>query len=69
MPVSKAVGDLALCMVQKGLSRSDIEDKADELELPDSVTHYLQGYMGKPDHGYPESFRSKVRRNVCLGGT
>lgn len=63
-PSSKVVGDLAQFMVQNGLSREEVEARADELSFPVSVVEFLQGYIGTPPGGFPEPFRSRV----CWGG-
>lgn len=60
-PSSKAVGDLALLMVQ-----NDIDDeatllaRADELTFPDSVIDYFSGMMGQPEGGFPKELQAKV---------
>lgn len=61
-PSSKIVGDLAQFMVQNNLTRAEVEERADELSFPLSVVEFLQGYIGIPHGGFPEPFRSKVRR-------
>uniref|UniRef100_A0A5F8GEY0 Pyruvate carboxylase n=1 Tax=Monodelphis domestica TaxID=13616 RepID=A0A5F8GEY0_MONDO len=63
-PSSKIVGDLAQFMVQNGLSRADVEAKAEELSFPRSVVEFLQGYIGIPYGGFPEPFRSKVLKDL-----
>lgn len=68
-PSSKVVGDLAQFMVQNGLSREEVEARADELSFPLSVVEFLQGYIGTPPGGFPEPFRSRVRRWGALGWT
>lgn len=49
-------------MVQNGLSRAEAEAQAEELSFPRSVVEFLQGYIGIPHGGFPEPFRSKVRK-------
>ncbi|XP_044537229.1 pyruvate carboxylase, mitochondrial [Gracilinanus agilis] len=63
-PSSKIVGDLAQFMVQNGLSRAEVEAKAEELSFPRSVVEFLQGYIGIPYGGFPEPFRSKVLKDL-----
>uniref|UniRef100_A0A8C9FPS5 Pyruvate carboxylase n=1 Tax=Pavo cristatus TaxID=9049 RepID=A0A8C9FPS5_PAVCR len=63
-PSSKVVGDLAQFMVQNGLSREEVEARADELSFPLSVVEFLQGYIGTPPGGFPEPFRSRVLKDL-----
>lgn len=63
-PSSKAVGDLALLMVQ-----NDIEDeaellaRADDMTFPDAVIDYFSGMMGQPEGGFPEELQAKVLKD------
>ncbi|XP_064293588.1 pyruvate carboxylase, mitochondrial isoform X1 [Phalacrocorax carbo] len=63
-PSSKVVGDLAQFMVQNGLSREEVEARADELSFPLSVVEFLQGYIGTPPGGFPEPLRSRVLKDL-----
>ncbi|KAF1572767.1 UNVERIFIED_CONTAM: Pyruvate carboxylase, mitochondrial, partial [Eudyptes pachyrhynchus] len=63
-PSSKVVGDLAQFMVQNGLSREEVEARADELSFPLSVVEFLQGHIGTPPGGFPEPFRSRVLKDL-----
>ncbi|XP_064359217.1 pyruvate carboxylase, mitochondrial [Dromaius novaehollandiae] len=63
-PSSKIVGDLAQFMVQNGLSRAEVEARADELSFPRSVVEFLQGHIGTPPGGFPEPFRSRVLKDL-----
>ncbi|NXA99815.1 PYC protein, partial [Cnemophilus loriae] len=63
-PTSKVVGDLAQFMVQNGLSREEVEARADELSFPLSVVEFLQGHIGVPPGGFPEPFRSRVLKEL-----
>ncbi|KAK2707160.1 hypothetical protein QYM36_014993 [Artemia franciscana] len=65
-PSSKVVGDLAQFMVQNKLSATDVKERAQDLSLPKSVIEFLQGYLGEPEGGFPEPFRSKVIRIFSL---
>ena len=53
-PSSKAVGDLALFMVQNDLDKEGLLERADELTFPDSVISFFEGMMGQPMGGFPE---------------
>jgi pyruvate carboxylase len=59
-PSSKVVGDLALFMVQNGLDKDGLEQKADGLNFPTSVVEFFQGYLGQPLGGFPQELQAKV---------
>ncbi|KAI3383577.1 hypothetical protein SNEBB_007816 [Seison nebaliae] len=59
-PSSKIVGDLAQFMVQNKLTKEEVEEKADELNFPQSVVDFFQGNIGEPYGGFPEELRKKV---------
>ncbi len=59
-PSSKAVGDLALFMVQNDLDEESLLARADELTFPDSVISFFSGMMGQPKGGFPEELQRKV---------
>ena len=61
-PTSKVVGDLAQYLVSNKLSRKDVEEKAKELDFPESVLEFLEGFMGQPYGGFPEPFRTDALR-------
>uniref|UniRef100_A0A8C9U2C5 pyruvate carboxylase n=1 Tax=Scleropages formosus TaxID=113540 RepID=A0A8C9U2C5_SCLFO len=63
-PSSKIVGDLAQFMVQNSLTRTEVEERADELSFPLSVVEFLQGHVGIPHGGFPEPLRSKVLKSL-----
>lgn len=52
-PTSKVVGDLAIFMVQNGLTRDNLIEKGQNLAFPDSVVDYFKGMMGQPEGGFP----------------
>ncbi|WP_209121885.1 pyruvate carboxylase [Alkalihalobacillus sp. BA299] len=62
-PSSKVVGDMALYMVQNNLSEDDIFEKGYNLDFPDSVVEFFQGYLGQPYQGFP-----KKLQNIILKG-
>jgi len=59
-PSSKAVGDLALFMVQNNLDEKSLLERAEELSFPESVVAFFQGMMGQPMGGFPEELQRKV---------
>ncbi len=56
-PSSKVVGDMALFMVQNNLTEEDIYQRGLEIDFPDSVIKFFQGYLGQPYGGFPEDLR------------
>ena len=52
-PSSKMVGDLAIFMVQNGLTPENIRTKGASLAYPDSVVSFCKGLMGQPVGGIP----------------
>ncbi|MDR1217047.1 MAG: pyruvate carboxylase, partial [Oscillospiraceae bacterium] len=59
-PSSKMVGDLAIFMVQNGLTPENIVSRGDALTFPDSVVSYFKGMMGQPAWGFPEELQRIV---------
>ncbi len=61
-PTSKVVGDLAQFMVSNKLSYDDVIAKAKDLDFPESVLEFFEGFMGQPYGGFPEPLRSDALR-------
>ncbi len=59
-PSSKAVGDMAIFMVQNDLTPENIYDKAKDIDFPDSIVSYFEGMMGQPEGGFPERLQKLV---------
>lgn len=59
-PSSKVVGDMALFMVQNGLTEDNIMEKGARLDFPDSVIKFFQGYIGQPPGGFPKELQALV---------
>lgn len=59
-PSSKAVGDMAIFMVQNELTPDNLLEKGADLAFPDSVVAYFGGMMGQPDGGFPEGLQKMV---------
>ncbi len=59
-PSSKVVGDLAIFMVQNGLTPENIVEKGRDLDFPDSCVSYFEGMMGQPEGGFPEDLQKVV---------
>ena len=59
-PSSKAVGDMAIFMVQNDLTPENIYEKAAGIDFPDSIVSYFEGMMGQPEGGFPERLQKLV---------
>lgn len=59
-PSSKMVGDLAIFMVQNGLTPENIYEKAENMTFPDSSVSYFKGMMGQPQGGFPKRLQDLV---------
>ncbi len=59
-PSSKAVGDMAIFMIQNELNEDNIYEKGANLAYPDSVVAYFKGLMGQPQGGFPERLQKIV---------
>ena len=62
-PSSKVVGDMALMMVNQGLSREQVEDPDVDMAFPASVVDMLKGNLGQPPGGFPEGIVRKVLKD------
>ncbi len=59
-PSSKAVGDMAIFMVQNDLTPENIYDRARDIDFPDSIVSFFEGMMGQPVGGFPEKLQKLV---------
>ncbi len=59
-PTSKAVGDMAIFMVQNDLTSENIYDKAKDMAFPDSIVSYFGGMLGQPIGGFPKKLQKLV---------
>ncbi len=59
-PSSKAVGDMAIFMVQNGLTPENIYEKAAGIDFPDSIVSFFEGMMGQPYGGFPKKLQDLV---------
>ena len=62
-PSSKAVGDMAIFMVQNDLNPENIYEKAESMDFPDSIVSYFEGMMGQPEGGFPEKLQKLVLKD------
>ena len=59
-PSSKAVGDMAIFMIQNDLTPENIYEKAKGMDFPDSIVSYFEGMMGQPEGGFPKDLQRLV---------
>lgn len=50
-------------MVSNNLSKEDVIERAAQLDFPQSVVEFFQGYLGQPHGGFPEPLRSNIIRD------
>lgn len=62
-PSSKAVGDMAIFMVQNELTPENIYEKAAGIDFPDSIVSYFEGMMGQPKGGFPKRLQKLVLKD------
>lgn len=63
-PSSKAVGDMAIFMIQNDLSKENIYDKGKDLSFPDSVVSFFEGMMGQVEGGFPKKLQKLVLKDI-----
>uniref|UniRef100_A0A7S3Y4I5 acetyl-CoA carboxytransferase n=2 Tax=Sar TaxID=2698737 RepID=A0A7S3Y4I5_HETAK len=61
-PSSKCVGDLALYLINRGLSAEDVlkPEIADKIDWPSSVVDLMEGKLGFPHRGFPSAVQDAV---------
>lgn len=62
-PSSKAVGDMAIFMVQNDLTKENIYTEGKSLSYPDTVVNYFKGMMGQPMGGFPKDLQKLVLKD------
>lgn len=62
-PSSKAVGDMAIFMVQNGLTPENIMEKGKGMDFPDSIVSFFEGMMGQPVGGFPEDLQKLILKD------
>ncbi len=62
-PSSKAVGDMALFMVQNNLTPEEIIPRGRELAFPESYVQLMKGMMGQPHGGWPVELQKAVLKD------
>jgi pyruvate carboxylase len=59
-PSSKAVGDMALFMVNNELTAQDVLSGKRDLAYPESVIDLISGMMGQPPGGFPTQVQERI---------
>ena len=62
-PSSKVVGDMALFMVQNELDETSVLTRGKNIDFPDSVIEFFQGYLGQPYGGFPKELQSVILKD------
>ncbi|WPC19196.1 pyruvate carboxylase [Pediococcus inopinatus] len=62
-PSSKVVGDMALFMVENGLTPDAILEQGEHLDFPKSVVDFFAGNLGQPVNGFPKQLQKLVLKN------
>lgn len=62
-PSSKAVGDMAIFMVQNDLTPENIYEKGEGIDFPDSIVSFFEGMMGQPVGGFNERLQKLVLKD------
>ena len=62
-PSSKAVGDMAIFMVQNELTPENIYEKGKDIDFPDSIVSFFEGMMGQPYGGFNEKLQKVVLKD------
>ena len=50
-------------MTSNSLSKTQVVERAEQLDFPSSVVEFFQGYLGQPYGGFPEPLRTRIIRN------
>jgi pyruvate carboxylase len=59
-PTSKAVGDMAIFMVQNNLTPDEVLHGTRDLAFPESVVEFFSGLLGQPVGGFPAELQKRV---------
>lgn len=62
-PSSKVVGDMALLMVSKGLTKADVLEMGHDLSFPESVKSFFRGDLGQAYQGFPAEMQKMVLKD------
>ena len=62
-PSSKAVGDMAIFMVQNDLTPENIYEKGQGMDFPDSIVSFFEGMMGQPQGGFNKKLQKLILKD------
>lgn len=62
-PSSKAVGDMAIFMVQNDLTPENILEKGKGIDFPDSIVSFFEGMMGQPAGGFDPELQKLILKD------
>ncbi|HEX9666321.1 MAG TPA: biotin/lipoyl-containing protein, partial [Thermodesulfobacteriota bacterium] len=62
-PSSKAVGDMALFLIQNNLKRDDVINKADQIAFPETVIDMMEGHLGQTLGGFPPEIQKAILKD------
>ena len=63
-PSSKVVGDMALFLIQHGMTVHEFENLGADhsLNMPNSVVEMFEGSLGEPEGGWPKKIAAVILR-------
>lgn len=59
-PSSKVVGDFAIFMIKNQLTSTDIFERGEQIDFPQSVVDFFAGDLGQPVGGFPKQLQEIV---------
>ena len=62
-PSSKAVGDMALFLIQNNLKLDDLINKADQITFPETVIDMMEGHLGQTLGGFPPEIQKAILKD------
>ena len=63
-PSSKVVGDMAQYLVNNNIKASEVIEKGDELNFPQSVIDFFKGDLGQPVGGFPKELQKVILKDI-----
>ena len=63
-PSSKVVGDMAQYLVNNNIKASEVIEKGDEINFPQSVIDFFKGDLGQPVNGFPKELQNVILKDV-----
>ena len=63
-PSSKVVGDMAQYLVNNNIKATEVIEKGDEINFPQSVIDFFKGDLGQPVGGFPEKLQKVILKDI-----